>query len=90
MQLFKSWYAQKPLETARRVTVPVLVVQGGRDTQTPPGGGKRLAKAFAHGTLLYLPEMDHDLTLEQAGIAKDAKLAPGLTAGIISWLKALP
>src|SRR5699024_9916189 len=86
VQLFKSWYAQNPLATARNVNIPVLVVQGGQDVQTPPGNGKRLVKALPHGELLYLPEMDHDLTLEQEGIGKDATLAPGLTAGIVDWL----
>ncbi|MGH8161155.1 MAG: alpha/beta fold hydrolase [Gammaproteobacteria bacterium] len=90
VQLFKSWYAQDPLETARKVNVPVLVVQGGKDTQSFPGNGKRLAKALPHGKLLYLPQMDHDLTLEQEGTGKGATLAPRLTAGIVHWLKSLP
>lgn len=89
VQLFKSWYEQNPLETARKANIPVLVVQGGQDTQSPPGNGKRLVKALPHGKLLYLPQTDHDLTLEQEGIGKDATLAPGLTNGIVHWLKAL-
>ncbi|MGH8427674.1 MAG: alpha/beta fold hydrolase, partial [Gammaproteobacteria bacterium] len=42
VQLVKSWYAEKPLATAREVKIPVLVVQGGMDFNVPPGNGKRL------------------------------------------------
>lgn len=89
VQLFKSWFEQDPLATARKLDIPALVVQGGQDIQTPPGNGKRLAKALPDGTLLYLPRMGHDFTLEAAGSGKDATLAPHLVAGIVHWLKSL-
>ncbi|HEX5314781.1 MAG TPA: alpha/beta fold hydrolase [Gammaproteobacteria bacterium] len=95
VQLFKSWYAQKPLATAREVTIPVLVVQGGLDFNVPPGNGKRLVKALPHATLLLLPRMGHALDdadcrcVRQLDTGKDATLAPGLAAGIVRWLQAL-
>lgn len=89
VQLLKSFFEQKPLETARNVHIPVLVVQGGQDIQVLPGNGKRLTKALSHGTLLYLPEMGHDLTLGQENIDKNATLAPKLTEGIADWLDSL-
>ncbi|MGH8127482.1 MAG: alpha/beta fold hydrolase [Gammaproteobacteria bacterium] len=91
--LFRSWLAQKPLVTANKVKIPVLVVQGGLDFNVPPGNGKRLVKALPHGKLLYLPKMGHALDiapcrcLKQLDTGKDATLAPGLTEGIVRWLK---
>ncbi len=95
VQLLKSWYAEKPLATARKVKIPVLVVQGGLDFNVPPGNGKRLVKAFPHAKLLYLPKMGHALDVapcrckKQLDTGPDATLAPGLTAGIVRWLKSL-
>ncbi|MGH8225173.1 MAG: alpha/beta fold hydrolase [Gammaproteobacteria bacterium] len=95
VQLVKSWYAQEPLATASKVKIPVLVVQGGLDFNTPPGNGKRLVEALPNGTLLYLPRMGHALDvapcrcLKQLDTGKDATLAPGLAAGIIHWLQVL-
>lgn len=93
--LLKSWLAQKPLATARKVTVPTLVVQGGMDFNVPPGNGKRLVHALPHGRLLYIPKMGHALDvascrcIKQLDTGKDATLAPGLAASIIGWLKSL-
>jgi pimeloyl-ACP methyl ester carboxylesterase len=95
VQLLKSWYAQKPLATASKVKVPVLVVQGGMDFNVPPGNGKRLINALSNGTLLYLPKMGHALDVascrcvKQLDTGKDATLAPGLASGIVRWLKQL-
>lgn len=95
VQLLKSWYAQKPLATASKVKVPVLVVQGGMDFNVPPGNGKRLVNALSNGTLLYLPQMGHVLDVascrcvKQLDTGKDATLAPGLTGDIVRWLKQL-
>lgn len=93
--LFRSWLAQKPLATASKVKIPVLVVQGGLDFNVPPGNGKRLVKALPNGKLLYLPKMGHALDvascrcLKQLDTGRHATLAPGLTEGIVRWLKQL-
>jgi pimeloyl-ACP methyl ester carboxylesterase len=93
--LFKSWFAEDVLATARKVKIPVLVVQGGMDFNVPPGNSKRLVKAIPDAKLLYLPQMGHALDIahcrcvKQLDTGKDAKLAPGLTDGIIQWLKRL-
>ncbi len=95
VQLLKSWYAQKPLATVRKVKIPTLVVQGGLDFNVPPGNGKRLVRALPHGKLLYLPDMGHALDVapcrcvKQLDTGKNATLAPGLAAGIIRWLQML-
>lgn len=95
VQLLKSWYAQRPLATAREVKIPTLVVQGGMDFNTPPGNGKRLVGALPNGTLLYLPKMGHALDIvpcqcrQQLNTGTDAKLDPRLVPGIVRWLKSL-
>ncbi|MGH8428554.1 MAG: alpha/beta hydrolase family protein, partial [Gammaproteobacteria bacterium] len=93
--LVKSWYAEKPLATAREVKIPVLVVQGGMDFNVPPGNGKRLVAVLPRGTLLYLPKMGHALDIATCGCVKqldtgkDAVLAPDLAPGIVHWLHSL-
>lgn len=93
VQLLKSLFEQKPIVTARKVKIPVLVVQGGEDTQVPPENGKRLIEALPHGKLLYIRDMNHDLSVARCRCEKDtgknATLAPGLTAGIVRWLQSL-
>jgi pimeloyl-ACP methyl ester carboxylesterase len=95
VQIMKSLFQQSPLATARKVKIPVLVVQGGYDLQVLPGNGKQLVKAFPNAKLLYVPTMGHDLVTapclceKQTIPAKDATLAPRLAAGIIRWLKTL-
>lgn len=95
VRLLKSWYAQKPLAMAHKVTIPVLVVQGGKDFNVAPGNGKRLVRTLPHGKLLYLKNMGHALDdascrcAKQLDTGKEADLAPGLTAGIVRWLHAL-
>lgn len=95
VQLYKSWFAQKPLATAHKVKTPALVVQGGLDFNIPPGNGKRLVGALPYGKLLYLPKMGHALDVapcrcvKQLDTGRHTKLAPGLATGIIHWLQML-
>jgi len=42
-------------------TVPLLIVQGGRDIQVPADDARRLAKAQPKARLVLLPRMNHVL-----------------------------
>lgn len=95
VQLLKSLYARDPLATAKKVDVPTLVIQGGRDFNVQPGNGKRLVKALPHATLLFLPRMGHALDpascqcARQLDTGPDAQLDAGLVPGIVRWLRKL-
>lgn len=53
--------AHDPARLAARVTLPMLVVQGGRDLQVPESDARRLASAQPEAELLIIPEMNHVL-----------------------------
>lgn len=95
VRLLKSLYARDPLATAKKVRVPALVIQGGRDFSVQPGNGKRLVKALPQATLLVLPRMGHALDAASCQCARqldtgpDAELDAGLVPGIVRWLKTL-
>lgn len=63
-----SWYRQHfqhdPLETMRRVRVPVLLLHGEKDVQVPPEDARHLAQALAEAgheafRLNMMSDMDH-------------------------------
>lgn len=56
----------KPVDTQRgvelkRVSTPVLVIQGGQDPLNPPPHGKHLAEKIPGATLLEIAELGHSL-----------------------------
>ena len=65
-----SWlraiYSLDPVADARKVDVPVLVVQGGRDTGLTPADAGLLVEALgAHTDVIIDPDADNTLTLPQ-------------------------
>ncbi len=66
-----------PSATARRVTTPVLILQGETDTQVPPSEAAKLAAAFRAGgnsrvTVRMFPETDHLFLADPNGAFYDA------------------
>ncbi len=57
MQLF----TYNPTEIARSVSLPTLVLQGGKDLQVTPDDARRLFGALANAELVLLPEVTHML-----------------------------
>lgn len=55
----QQWHESSPLTHADRISVPMMLVTGGKDTMCPPGQGRRMAAAVANGRLLHIPEMEH-------------------------------
>lgn len=53
--------ARDPAEMIADVTVPVLIVQGGRDLQTPTADGDALSAANPGGDFAFIPAMNHVL-----------------------------
>jgi alpha-beta hydrolase superfamily lysophospholipase len=76
----RYWLDYDPLPTARRLRVPVLILQGATDHQIPPEQAEELASALrAAGnrdvTLRVLPEIDHLLLHDPVGTADVARYA---------------
>ena len=54
-----QWRDSSPLTHAWSLVHPMLVVTGMQDSMTPPGQGKRLAKATPNAELVELDQMGH-------------------------------
>jgi uncharacterized protein len=92
------WFAHDPIATAKRVTQPVLILQGATDTQVSPDQANELAAAFGSGgnhdvTVRVLPEINHLMVHDPNGAFTDyGKLAdlsvsPVVLAEIGSWVE---
>ncbi|GAB3518487.1 alpha/beta hydrolase family protein [Arthrobacter monumenti] len=55
----EQWYDSSPLSHAHMISIPMLLVTGGKDTMCPPGQGRRMAGAVANGRLFHIPDMEH-------------------------------
>lgn len=55
----EQWRGSSPLERARSLVHPMLVVTGADDAMTPPDQGRRLAHAAPNATLLEVGHMGH-------------------------------
>jgi len=99
--LFKSWLTFDPAVTMKKVTQPMLVVQGAIDLETPVSHADRLAelgtarKAPASYTVkVIVPGVNHLLVEAQTGdpdeydALSSQTLAPGVVSAIVEWLKA--
>jgi pimeloyl-ACP methyl ester carboxylesterase len=88
--------AQDPAELARRVKVPMLVVQGLRDLQTSEADARRIADANPAAKLVLLAEVNHvlkavssdDRAANMATYADPSRpLAPGVVEAIADFIR---
>ena len=90
-----SWLRYNPQEEIRKLSIPVLIVQGTNDIQVPAVDAEKLAAAKPEAKLLLIEDMNHVLKIirgdRQANIAtyKDPSLplAEQLVTGIVSFIK---
>jgi pimeloyl-ACP methyl ester carboxylesterase len=102
---FKSWLTFDPAAAMRRVTQPVLVLNGELDWQMPPAQGDKVAQASAarkgvpatHTSRVAVPGVNHLLVtattgdLDAVGPAPARALAPEVVSAVVNWLStALP
>jgi uncharacterized protein len=59
--LLKSEFAMDPAKALAKITVPVLVVVGGKDIQVPPAEADALRAANPKIQVVVIPEMNHVL-----------------------------
>lgn len=90
-----SWLRYNPQEEIKKLSIPVLIVQGTNDIQVPAVDAEKLAAAKPEAKLLLIEDMNHVLKIirgdRQANIAtyKDPSLplAEQLVTGIVSFIK---
>jgi pimeloyl-ACP methyl ester carboxylesterase len=95
---FKSFLAFDPARWMRDLDQPIMIVQGGRDTQVEPSNADRLAELAAARKkapppeVLKIPEINHLLVPATTGeVSEYASLAgesigPGIADAIAKWL----
>lgn len=69
----RSWFNYTPTIEIKKLEIPVLIVQGGRDIQVPVAEGEGLKKAQPKSKYLFFPEMNH--VLKNVGESRDENLA---------------
>lgn len=89
--------AQDPAAMARAAQLPLLIVQGGNDFQTPPADGEALAAAAPAATYLAIPAMNHvlkevaegDMQANRASYADPSlPVSSALVEGVASFVSA--
>ena len=95
----RFWWTYDPLETARRVRAPVLILQGATDQQVTPEQADTLAAAFRAGgdrdvTVRVFPATDHLFLADPSGApagyaALPSKaVRPEVLGAVAGWLAA--
>jgi pimeloyl-ACP methyl ester carboxylesterase len=98
--LFKSWLTFDPAVTIKKVSQPVLVVQGEVDLETPVSHADRLAELASarkvpasHTAKVIVPGVNHLLVEATSGdpdeyeTLSSKNVAPGVVSALIEWLK---
>ena len=98
--LFKSWLTFDPAVTIKKVSQPVLVVQGAIDLETPPSHADRLAELASarkvpasHTAKVIVPGVNHLLVEATSGdpdeyeTLSSKNVAPGVVSALVEWLK---
>jgi alpha-beta hydrolase superfamily lysophospholipase len=93
------FFSYDPLPTARRVTVPVLIVQGGSDQQVTAEQAPELGAAIRAGgntdvTVTVFPDLNHLFLHDPGGnpanytSLPDGHIAPNVIGPILDWILA--
>lgn len=96
----KFFFSYDPLPTARRLRLPVLIIQGETDHQVSPDQAGELAAAIRAGgdedvTVKLIPEVNHLLVHDPSGALDGGygslaslKVEPAVLGAIADWLSA--
>lgn len=93
------WLDYDPLPTMRRITAPVLVVQGATDRQVTADQGAVVARAIREGgnrdvSLRVIPEVNHLFVRDPSGAFSGytglptLELEPSVAETVVDWLAA--
>lgn len=90
-----SWLKYNPQEEIKKLTLPILVVQGTTDLQVPESEAQLLLKASPKAQYLLIEKMNHVLKTSSADRKEnfdtyskpDLPLSDGLINGIVKFIK---
>lgn len=98
--LFKSWLTFDPAVTIRKVSQPVLVVQGAIDLETPVSHADRLTEQASarkvpasHTAKVIVPGVNHLLVQATSGdpdeyeTLSSKNVAPAVVTALVEWMK---
>jgi pimeloyl-ACP methyl ester carboxylesterase len=91
-KLLKSEIDVDPLELARQITIPTLILQGGQDLNVAPDNGNLIAAALRRGHLVFIQDMSHVLTVasartpDQLHTTPQTKVHPRVIPALVQWL----
>ena len=98
--LFKSWLLFDPAVTIRKVSQPVLVVQGTVDLETPVSHADRLVQLASarkvpasHTAKVIVPGVNHLLVEAASGDPDEYEaltsktIAPAIVSALVDWMK---
>jgi len=97
-RFMQTWAKYDPVAEIRKVKVPVLIVQGGRDIQVSEADANALAAAQPAATLLLIPNANHVYrAATSSDLASQMKLytdptipvVPEFASGIVGWVRKL-
>jgi uncharacterized protein len=88
-----TWFLYEPQIEIKKLTIPILVVQGGKDVQVATNEAELLHNAAPSSKLVVFPTMDH--VLKATSISKPTNnyadpsipLLPGLPACLVTFIK---
>lgn len=96
---FRTWLEFDPADVIRRIDEPILILQGGRDTEVPLGSADALEalagardEPEAYTRKVVLPELNHlfvpAITGEEAeyDTLPDRTVSASVAAAIVTWL----
>ena len=97
--LFKSWLLFDPAVTIKKVSQPMLVVQGAIDLETPVSHADRLAELASarkvpasHTAKVIVPGVNHLLVQATTGDPDEydtltsRTIAPGIVSALVDWM----
>lgn len=58
-----SWMRYKPIEEIKKITIPILLINGTKDIQVPAADAEALHKANSKSELLMIKDMNHVLKI---------------------------
>lgn len=90
----REYFSYTPTKEIAKLTIPILVIQGGQDLQTTTKEGEALRNASNNASYLYYENMNHvlkqvdgsDVQNRAAYIDPDFPLPKSLASDIVNWI----
>lgn len=90
-----SWFSLDPKTEIRKLSMPVLIVQGREDAQVAVSDAEQLKDAYPDAKLMLLPHMEHqlidsDLRPANGAVVERKPIDAEMISGIVAFIDELP